>query len=515
MTAINWFALGQATMPETILEVTALLVLLVDIAFLRRTPHWVRFRVAALLSMVGIVAAAFAILCVQHVNILTDGMVLITPMGKLVELGLLGITALCLMLTLDENFTDHVGEYVALMLFAAIGCLLLVTTLHLLIIFIALELLSLSLYILTAFNKHSIQSSEAALKYFLFGGTSAAMLLFGFSLLYGLSGSCNVGEIAAALALQPFTPLLVLAELMVLIGLGFKVAAAPLHWWAPDVYQGAPAPSAMFIASASKLASFFVFWKLLLPGLDGLFASSTLGEDQWTALTVLSENFHKSSVPALITLAVISMLWGNLAALAQKNVRSLLAYSAVAHTGYILLAFLFFGPALSMGIEPALIFYVLTYSIAVIGAFGVAAIVERQTGGSDLKNFAGLSKRSPLLAFCMLIFVLSLAGIPPLAGFIAKFNLFAIFWQSEPQYWWLVALAIAMSAVSLYYYLQVLKQVYVVEPESANAAASDGGQQSASLITKFVLLLCAASVIALGCFPQALLSLLSQTASRF
>jgi len=485
MNSLNMFALFHATMPETILEITALLVLIVDIAFLRRTVQFVRFRVGALLSLFGIVGSAFAVLCIQPVTQLAESMIVITPLGKLVQLGLLGITALCILLAMDETLTNHVGEYIALILFALIGSMILVSTLHLLVIFLSLELLSLSLYIITAFNKNSIQSSEAALKYFLFGGMSAATLLFGFSLLYGLSDTLNIASMAGIFVLQPFTPVLVLAVLMVIVGFGFKVAAAPLHWWAPDVYQGAPAPSAMFIATASKLASFYLFWNLL----------AAVGEKLNLAIT-----------PGLIGLAVISMLWGNLAALAQSNLRRILAYSAIAHTGYILLAFLVGGT-----IQPALIFYVLTYSIAVTGAFGVAAIVERQAGGSDLKDFAELSKRSPLLAFCLLIFVLSMAGIPPLAGFFAKFNLFAIFWQSQPQLWWLVALAIAMSAVSLYYYLQILKEAYVVEA-SESGPQSTAASLTVSLITKLILLLCALAVIALGCFPQALLGLLDQAA---
>lgn len=480
LSAIDWSALFHATLPETALEVTALLVLIVDIAFLRRTSHWLRFRAAGILSFLGILFAAVCILSTQPITVMADGMVAISPAGKVVELGLLAITALCLFFTFDEDFTDHVGEFVALMLFATIGGMLMATTLHLLVIFLSLELLSLSLYILTAFNKRSIQSSEAALKYFLFGGMSAAMLLFGFSLFYGIADSCNVFQIRAVIDNAPAQDLhlFILATLMVVLGFGFKVAAAPLHWWAPDVYQGAPAPAAMFIGSASKLASFYLFWNLLPANL---------------------------ALPLLVILAAVSMLWGNLAALAQTNVRRLLGYSAIAHSGYILLAFLGNGDA-TRSLLPALIFYVLTYSIAVIGAFAIASIVERETGSSDLANFAGLSKRSPLTAFCLLIFVLSMAGIPPLAGFFAKFNLFALFWQQQPGLWWLVALAIAMSAVSLFYYLQVLKHAYVVEPAETAAAPA---AQSASMLTRFVLLLCALVVIVLGCNPQPLLGLLN------
>jgi NADH-quinone oxidoreductase subunit N len=524
LSAIDWSALFHATLPETALEVTALLVLIVDIAFLRRTSHWLRFRAAGILSFLGILFAAVCILSTQPITVIADGMVAISPAGKVVELGLLAITALCLFFTFDEDFTDHVGEFVALMLFATIGGMLMATTLHLLVIFLSLELLSLSLYILTAFNKRSIQSSEAALKYFLFGGMSAAMLLFGFSLFYGIADSCNVTQISISLAKSSGNDshLMVLATLMVIMGFGFKVAAAPLHWWAPDVYQGAPAPAAMFIGSASKLASFFLFWNLLVAAVNGwLLPSVSLfskpGDDPngWGINPHYPYNWGVGILMqgtvfcAIISLAAVSMLWGNLAALAQTNVRRLLGYSAIAHSGYILLAFLGNGDA-TRSLLPALIFYILTYSIAVIGAFAIASIVERETGSSDLANFAGLSKRSPLTAFCLLIFVLSMAGIPPLAGFFAKFNLFALFWQQQPGLWWLVALAIAMSAVSLFYYLQVLKHAYVVEPTETAAAPAP---QSASMLTRFVLLLCALVVIILGCNPQPLLGLLNHALS--
>jgi NADH-quinone oxidoreductase subunit N len=353
-------------------------------------------------------------------------------------------------------------------------------------IFISLELTSLSLYILTAFNKQNIKSAEAALKYFLFGGMSAAFTLFGLSLVYGLSGSTNLAQIRAVLAGgAPLDPLLVIAIVMTAIGFGFKVAAVPFHLWAPDAYEGAPTPSAALIASGSKLASFFIFAKVLMVG----FAHAG-GSGAW-------HDYKTGWQPAL----------GNLAAIVQSNVKRLLAYSAIAHSGYALLGLLAND---SQGVS-AVIFYMATYGLTVVGAFGVVSVVEQSAGDARLSNFAGLGRREPLVGFCMMIFMLSLAGIPPLAGFFGKFYLFVAVAAGAPHlgWLWLVIFAIAMSAVSLYYYLQVLKQVYVVpapagKPEMRTAASS-----------KVVLALLAMGVVVLGCAPNLLLGRLLASIQSF
>jgi NADH-quinone oxidoreductase subunit N len=358
-------------------------------------------------------------------------------------------------------------------------------------IFVALEMTSLSLYILTAFNKRSVASAEAALKYFLFGGMSAAFTLFGLSLLYGLTGSTNLREIAAALGTgaagaRGLDPMLTVALVMVVIGLGFKIAAAPLHLWAPDTYEGAPAPSAAFIASASKVASFYIFAKVLIVGFAG--AEGLVNFPHYAA----------GWTPVIAVLAVASMVVGNLAAIVQSNVRRLIAYSAVAHAGYALLAVLAGAPG-----QPALIYYVLTYGLTTVGAFGVVAVVERSGGGANLGDFAGLSRRAPLLSFCMLVFMLSLAGIPPLAGFFGKFYVFSSVVSVSPgdlRMLWLVVLAVAMSAVSLYYYLQVLKQAYVSGPPV------EAGAMKVPVTSLLAVVLLAALVILLGCAPTLLLS---------
>jgi NADH-quinone oxidoreductase subunit N len=395
----------------------------------------------------------------------------------------------------------------------------LAATQDLLVIFLSLELLSLSLYILAAFDKASPRSSEAALKYFLFGGISAAFLLFGFSLLYGLANSTSLADIAYAIAhthSPGLHPIVAVAIVTAAIGLGFKIAAAPLHFWTPDVYQGAPAPSAALIASGSKVASFFLFFQIAALGLVPAAGSAALRHPA------------RGWVPVLAILAVVSMLLGNLAALRQTSLRRLLAYSAVAHAGTMLIAI----AAHTADSLSALLYYVITYALATIGVFAVISAVEQdaeEDAGPNsaqpdsLNALAGLSRRSPLLSAALAVFILSLAGIPPLAGFFGKFYLFVAALESAPLLW-LVSLAIAMSAVSLYYYLQVLKRAFVSpvsasKKENLSSRAETGASARAGVegpavpsdtlrapwLTQALAVALAAAVVLLGCLPHLLL----------
>src|SRR5678816_664461 len=266
-------------------------------------------------------------------------MLVVDPLTQLIKVSLLVLAIFTILISIDSNFTRHVGEYLALILLAVSGMMFLVSSEDVLMIFISLELTSLSLYILTAFNKANIKSAEAALKYFLFGGMAAAFTLFGLSLLYGITGSTNLGEIAKGVASHAvqvvqtksgssykiLDPLLVVAIVTTVIGFGFKIAAVPFHLWAPDAYQGAPTPSAAFIASGSKAASFFIFAKVMLVGFAG-----AEGSGAW-------RNYSPGWLPVIAIVAAASMVLGNLTAIVQTNVRRLLAYSAIAHAGYMLL----------------------------------------------------------------------------------------------------------------------------------------------------------------------------------
>ena len=488
---MNFADLFRVTLPETALEVAALLVMVVDLGVLRRASRELRLSVAALLGVLGC-GVALSTIPMQSAGGLYAGNELLLATGgsaTAAQVAILALTVLTLLLLIDTKFTRHAGEFVAVTLMAATGGLLIAAAQDLLVIFVGLELLSLGLYILTAFAKQSAKSAEAAMKYYLFGGMSAAFLLFGFSYLSGITGSTNLAAIAAALQTPVAAqagPLLLVSVVAIAAGLGFKVAAAPFHMWAPDAYEGAPAPGAAFIASVSKVASFSLLisiaaavWPTAGTGGAGL----GLFLPAWTEV--------------LLILSATSMLLGNLAALAQTSVRRLLAYSAIAHAGYILLALAFFSSAAHSA--QAILYYVITYGLTTIGAFAAVGVVERAMGSDKLDAFAGLHRKSPLLAAVLLVLFLSLAGIPPLVGFWSKFNLFAAVLAVAPGALGIgmVVLAIGMSAVSLYYYLQVLKRVYVVP-------ALDGAGVPMHPVTIAVLLFITAGVVLLGCLPALL-----------
>ena len=487
MNAIHSGQLLQLAWPEIIITLTALVAMAFDLLFFRRSALRTRFLVASSIAAIGSVGAILKLLPSSPQGVVLGGVFLANPETHLVQIALLVIAMLTLFLSVDSTFTDHVGEFVFLILLATTGMMFLVASQDLLVIFISLELLSLSVYILAGFDKHSPRSSEAALKYFLFGGMSAAFMLFGFSLLYGFSNSTNLVQIAGAIHASPLNPIVLLAIVTTVIGFGFKIAAAPFHFWAPDVYQGAPTPGAAFIASGSKVASFFVFFQVLVIGFAGAEGSATV------------HHFQSGWVPVIVTVAVVSMLLGNLVAITQTSLRRLLAYSAVAHAGYMLLAFV----AHSEQSLAALLFYVATYALATLGIFGILSVTEKQIGNDSISGLAGLSRRAPFLSACLFIFLLSLAGIPPLSGFFAKFLLFTSVLavsSGSKLLIWLILFAIAMSAVSLYYYLRVLKSAFVADPPE-NAT-----EVQAPVLLQIVVGLLAAGVVALGCAPDLILN---------
>ncbi len=485
MTGTSYAELLRLTAPEIVVGLAGLLVLVLDLSLLRRAALAVRFHSAVAAGCVGCVVAWLVLAKFPVQGALPAGMLVVNPLTHLLQIALLALAILVLLLVDSARFTTHVGEYCALILFATTAMMLLVSTQNLLVLFISIEFLSLSLYIMTGFDKESAQSAEAALKYFLFGGMSAGILLFGMSLLYGISGSLALQTIGAAVGQSPADPMLTLAMVMVVAGFGFKIAAAPFHMWAPEVYQGAPTASAALVASSSKVASFFALFLALNLGLWGAAGSAAWGmySAGWASLIAI--------------LAAVSMLWGNLAAIAQTSFRRLLAYSAIGHAGYMLIAVVVH----SRQSLTALVYYVITYALATVGAFAVLSALEGE-GVDAITDFRGLGKRAPDLAFCLLIFLLSLAGVPPLAGFFGKFYVFTSALEGADHFGllWLVLLALAMSVVSFYYYLKVLKQAYVSEAVTGAAAIS------VPVATRIALWTTAALVVILGCLPNLLLN---------
>src|SRR5216683_3470919 len=419
---MSYLELLKLAAPEAIVVVTALAVLTVGLTSTRAKA------LCPIVVALGIVITIGALLVLPpHAN-LFGGMLVISPLNSLFKIICLVLALVTIPLASSEKALRNPGEYIAVLLLGAVGLMLLVGSEELLMIFIGLELLGLSLYVMAAFDKSDVRSAEAGLKYFLFGSTASAFTLFGISFVYGMAGTTALAAIGQKLAAGPVQPLLAVGIVMTLIGFAFKIAAAPFHLWAPDAYQGAPIPSAAFIASGSKVASFVVLGKIVLIG----FAPAR-GSADWHAMIA-------GWSPVLAALAALSILLGNLVALAQTNVRRLLAYSAVAHGGYTLLGLVAGGRD---GFS-ATLFYTTIYAFTLIGAFGVVALVRRETGGDDLTNFSALWSRSPLLAGCMTIFMLSLAGLPPLAGFFGKFYLFSVALRAGDNYGllWLVALAL-------------------------------------------------------------------------
>ncbi|MEJ5237294.1 NADH-quinone oxidoreductase subunit N [Limisphaera sp. VF-2] len=489
MSGLSYGALIQGALAELVVLGAALAVLGADLVALREAGRRVRWLVGGLVAAAGCVAAGISLWLFGGSE---AGAGAVTGWaGDALTAWVKGVVLILTLLTVGLSVagarTEHVGEYLAMVLLGAVGMLVLAGAEDLLLVFLGLELTSLTLYVLVGFEKERPAAVEAALKYFLFGSVAAAFTLFGMSLLYGLTGTVQLRSMGEALGGTSNAAAVWVALVMVLVGLGFKVAAAPFHLWAPDAYEAAPTPSAALVASGSKVASFYALAKLLMVGWPEGGGGAVPG--QWVA----------GWGTVLAALSVVSMVWGNVAALVQGNVRRLLAYSAVAHAGYALLAVM---ANTRMGLA-SLLYFVATYGLSAVGAFGVVSLVESQRRGSvRLEDFAGLSRRSPEVAVCLAVYLLSLAGIPPLAGFFGKFYVFVAALGSGVRLGllWLVAVAILLSTVSLYYYLQVLKQAWVRPP-------GDGPMERWRLPWEVRVSLWAttAGVVGLGVFPSVVL----------
>lgn len=332
------------------------------------------------------------------------------------------------------------NEYYLLGLFAVLGMSILVSAYTFLTIYLGLELLSLMLYAMVAMYRDSKLATEAAMKYFVLGGFASGLLLYGISILYGVTGSIDINAVAQALqARQDIVP--VLALIFVLSGLVFKFGAVPFHMWVPDVYQGAPTPVTLFIASAPKVAAFAMMIRILVQAMPSL-------NVDWTHM--------------LIVIAILSMFFGNVLAIAQTNLKRMFAYSSIAHIGYTMLGVIA-GPNSSQGYSAAM-FYVATYVLVVAGAFAIIIIMSRHGEDFDkLSDYRGLNARNPWLAFMMLLLLFSMAGVPPTVGFIAKFGLLEALVEANLA--WLAVLALVFALIGAYYYLRVVMLMYFEEPD--------------------------------------------------
>jgi NADH-quinone oxidoreductase subunit N len=494
VTPVPYFDVLKGLGAEVILTLTALVALTLDLASVRRAEMTVRSRTIGTTAVVGLLASTLPLW--QQLNgprmVLLGGTLAVDDLIIFFKLVIVALAVITVLISMDYDVGRHVGEYYAVLLFGAVGMMLLISAEELITIFVALELTSVSLYILTAFHKGELRSQEAAVKYFMFGAISSAFLLFGLSYVFGVTGATGLQAIQDAVKNTgglAMSPLLATGLLFTIVGFGFKVAIVPFHLWAPDAYEGAPTPVTAYIATGSKVASFFILLKVLFIGFAGLQGSAFWG------------NFASGWTMLLAVTATLSMILGNCAAIVQHNVKRLLAYSSIAQAGYIFIGLV---AATKMGANSVL-FYIIVYALTNLGAFGVVAALSSRAGGDEMQNFDGMARRAPFLSLLMLIFVLSLAGIPPLGGFFGKFYLFASAVQRDAQHFgllWLVILGIVMSAVSLYYYLILLKHIYVI----------DGSDQSPIITPTYLnvaLGLVALAVVALGVYPKPILELLN------
>ena len=366
------------------------------------------------------------------------------------------LLAALLVLAMSVEFADlietGIAEYYALMLFALSGMLFASSANDFALLFVSLELITITFYVLTSFQRARLTSLEAGVKYLIIGALSTSFTVFGIALVSGISGKLNFSELAAVAGQFSGNRVFLFGLLLVLVGLGFKIAAFPFQIWAPDVYQGAPTPTTAFLAVGSKAAGFVLLLRVLFLAVPDVTA-------QWPRL--------------LITISAITILYGNLCAIPQRNLKRLLGYSSIAHAGYLLLGVAAFaavarhpnpglGQASAAG-PSAILYYLSGYLFTVLGAFTVICLVMRQVEGEDIAALAGLNERSPLLAATMTLAMVSLAGIPPLAGFFGKFLLLkAALAQgaADPAYYWLVAIAIAGVIISIYYYFGVIRAIF-------------------------------------------------------
>lgn len=423
--------------PEIVITATILLVLSLDL-FLPEEKK----RPSAYLSLLGVLVALILCFPLFYENQrLFGGMIIIDSFSVFMKIIFLVIIAVTIFLSFDYINKPRIyqGEYYFLLLCSALGMMLMASSGELITIFVALELVSLSSYVLAGFHKDDLKSNEASLKYFLIGVLATAVMLYGMSLLYGITGSTDLLTIARALkGIKGFNIGLITAVIFIIVGFGFKVAAVPFHFWCPDVYEGAPTPITAFLSVGPKAAGFVALMRILFIGLLGV-------KGIW--------------IDVFIILSIITMTTGNLIALTQKNIKRMLAYSSIAHAGYILLCL----AIATKEAFAAVLFYLAIYTFMNIGAFAVIIAISPDRKKDLIEDYAGLAKRAPFIAGAMSVFVFSLAGVPPLAGFIAKF--YIIYAAVEKSFYWLVVIMMLNCVIALYYYANIARYMYLVEPK--------------------------------------------------
>ena len=439
--------------------------------------------ILAYFSLAALALAGFTSFRLIHLDYAVfSGMYLLDPYSTFFKFLLYIASAFVVLLSMNYIKIEkiNIGEYYAFLLIATAGMMVMVSGGDLITIYLGLELNSICFYVLAGFKRYEERSTEASAKYFILGSFSSGILLYGISILYGLAGTTNLKELSAffaasstnSAAIPSFGGALTVAMVLLTVGFGFKVAAVPFHMWTPDVYEGAPTPITAFLSVSSKAASFAVFLRVFLSVFGGV-------QQDWQAI--------------LIVLSVVTMGLGNLVAIAQENVKRMLAYSSIAHAGYAMIG-LVVGDKLGIY---SLMLYLMIYTFMNLGAFGIVILLQRGgISGEAISDFTGLAKKHPLYALLMMVFMFSLAGLPPTAGFVAKFNVFMAAVNAHLA--WLAVLGVVFSAISAYFYLRIVMVMYMKEPAGETVLAT-------SPALSIALLVAVAVVVLIGIFPGPLI----------
>jgi len=464
-------------LPEMIVAILAMALLLLDLFIAKENKVW-----TAYLAIMTIVVAAIATIQLYPAGAIEAfyGFFVFDPFAAFCKLLIFAATAISIILSLEYMKNEnHIGEYYVLMLFAMLGMMLMVSATNFIILYLGMELMALCVYVLVGYQRDVLRSNEAALKYFILGALSSGMLLYGITFLYGVTGSFDFTEIGTALssAGSDSHAAVLLGLVFVIAGLGFKVSMAPFHMWTPDAYEGAPTPITAFMSVAPKVAGFAVFIRVLTDALPAMI-------HEYTAI--------------LIGMAVLTMAVGNLAAIAQRNIKRMLAYSTVGHVGFVMLGLI----AANADGYAGILVYLSIYLVMTLGVFAIIILMRREgIQGELLDDFAGLSKVRPGYALAMAIFLFSLGGIPFLAGFWAKYAVFIA--AIEAGHLYLVLYALLFSAVGAFYYIRVVKYIYFDEERVAFNFTESRLMQLTVVIT-------ALATVALGIYPDPLMDVCKQ-----
>ncbi len=472
-------AMLLAILPEMLLLALAGVILAADLSLRprqRTVLGWVAFVGLALILVATLIWARPP----AEQPLVLGGMLRADWVAYTFQLIFLFAAAIAALISIGVPGVGDRGEYYALMVVATLGMCLMASAADLIMLYLAIESTSIPLYVLAGFIKRDDKSTESGLKYFLFGALTSTVMLYGFSLLYGFAGETNLYRLAAAFQAGQIPAVVQVAVLvLVLAGFAFKVAAVPFHFWTPDVYEGAPTPITAFISTASKAAGFAVLVRVLLAVFPAI-------EPYWGGV--------------LAAIATATMTVGNLLALAQKNIKRLLAYSSIAHAGYALIGVV----ALSELGAASTVFYLAAYIVTNLAAFTVVILFARSAGSEEIADYAGLSRRSPGLALVLMVALLSLAGMPPLAGFVAKFYVFAAAVRSD---WiWLAFVGVLNAIVGLYYYMTILKVVYLYRSDHEDKPIVVPGA------SRIALAVCVVAILVIGVFSAPWLGWASRAA---